>query len=62
MKKGDYNQAMIITLSNDKKKEFKKGRKAYVFEDILMGRDKVMERFPESTNIIAIIVKTIDNE
>ncbi|MCQ2076313.1 MAG: hypothetical protein MJZ20_04650 [Bacteroidaceae bacterium] len=46
----------------DNKKEFKKGRKAYVFEDILMGSDKVKERFPESANIIAIIVKTIDNE
>ena len=46
----------------DNKEEFKKGRKAYVFEDILMGRDKVKARFPESANIIAIIVKTIDNE
>ena len=46
----------------DKKNEFKTGRKAYLFEDILVGMDKVRERFPESNKMIAIIVKTIDNE
>ena len=46
----------------DKKEEFKNGRKAYIFEDILMGSDKVKERFPESTNVIAIIVKTVEQD